>query len=114
MEFSHDWYRARLVELDGIYREELGRPLIETGDIEGISLRMFQLREHGFTRDDLVAYGKDVTTRPPFIDALEIFQVARGETREIAFDHGPGTYFVACMPDTNSMIVLDDMVVEGA
>lgn len=67
--------------------------------------------QEGFGRDDLVAYGRDVTTRPPFITALEIFEVAAGETAEIVFDHGPGTYFVACMPDPNSMIVLDDLVV---
>lgn len=65
----------------------------------------------GSSHEDLAEYGRDVTTRPAFIDALEIYEVAQGETREIVFDHGPGTFFVACMTDTNSMVVLDDLVV---
>ena len=58
-EFSHAWYRARLVEADEVYREELGRPLVGTGDVEGVSLRMFQQREHGHNRAALVRSVRD-------------------------------------------------------
>lgn len=67
----------------------------------------------GFGRDDLVAYGSDVTTRPLFIEALEIFETFPGTTSSLLFDHGPGTYFMVCMPDNNTMVVLDDVTIEG-
>lgn len=63
----------------------------------------------GYGHDDLVAYGSDVSTRPGFIDALEIFQVAPG-TSTVVFDHGSGIFFMVCMPDPNTMRVLDDVV----
>jgi hypothetical protein len=65
----------------------------------------------GFTRDDLVAYGSDVSTRPDFIDALEIFEVGPGSTDQLVFDYGPGTYFRVCMPEANTMVVLDDLTI---
>ncbi len=65
----------------------------------------------GSTRDDLVTYGSDISTRPDFISALEIFEVGPESTGTLLFDYGPGTYFMVCMPDTNTMIVLDDLVI---
>jgi hypothetical protein len=65
----------------------------------------------GFTHDDLVAYGSDVSTRPDFIDALEIFEVGPGRADQLLFDYGPGTYFRVCMPETNTMVVLDDLTI---
>ena len=67
----------------------------------------------GFGHDDLVAYGSDVSTRPVFMDALEIFQVAAGSTTSFVFDHGPGTFFLVCMPDSDTMVVLDDVSIEN-
>ena len=67
----------------------------------------------GFGHEDLVAYGSDISTRPPFIDALEILEVSSQNTRNLLFDHGPGLYFMICMPDTSTMILLDDVTVEG-
>jgi len=64
----------------------------------------------GYERGDLVAYGGDVSARPGFIDALEIFQVAPGSST-VVFDHGSGIFFMVCMPDPNTMVVLDDVVV---
>lgn len=69
--------------------------------------------QDGFGHDDLVAYGSDVSSRPDFIDALEIFETAPESTSSLFFDHGPGTYFMACMPDNNTMVVLDDVTIEG-
>ena len=68
---------------------------------------------NGFGHDDLVAYGSDVTTRPSFIEALEIFETFPGTTSSLLFDHGPGTYFMVCMPDNNTMVVLHDVTIEG-
>lgn len=65
----------------------------------------------GHERDDLVAYGSDVSTRPTFINALEIFQAQPG-TSTLMFDHGPGMFFMVCMPDTNTMVVLEDLVID--
>jgi hypothetical protein len=65
----------------------------------------------GYGHADLVAYGSDVSTRPDFIDALEIFQAAPGDST-LVLDHGSGTFFMVCMPDTNSMVVLDDVIIE--
>jgi len=65
----------------------------------------------GYERSDLVAYGSDVSARPAFIDALEIFQVAPGSST-VVFDHGSGIFFMVCMPDPNTMVVLGDVVVE--
>jgi hypothetical protein len=65
----------------------------------------------GFDHQDLVEYGTDVSTRPPFINALEIFEVGPASTRQVSFDHGPGRYFAACMPSSVAMTVLDDLVV---
>ena len=67
--------------------------------------------DEGYGRDDLVAYGSDVSTRPDFIDALEIFEAAPGSST-LVFDHGAGAYFMVCMPDTNTMVVLEDLVLE--
>jgi hypothetical protein len=69
--------------------------------------------EDGFGHDDLVAYGSDISTRPEFIDALEIFQVAAGATTSLVFDYGPGTFFLVCMPDSDTMVVLDDVTIEN-
>jgi len=68
--------------------------------------------DEGYGHEDLVAYGNDVSTRPDFMNSLEIFQVPPGSST-LVFDHGPGTFFMACMPDTNTMIVLDDVTIEG-
>lgn len=67
----------------------------------------------GFGHTDLLAYGPDVSTRPDFIDSLVVHQVAPGVTSTLIFDHAPGTYFMVCMPDTNTMIVLDDLTISG-
>lgn len=67
----------------------------------------------GYGHDDLVAYGTDAQPRPDFVDALEIFEVAPESAKTVLFDHGPGTYFMVCMPDTNTMIALDDVAIEG-
>lgn len=69
--------------------------------------------DNGFEREDLVAYGSDISTRPPFITALEIFEVAPETTDTLIFDHGPGTYFMVCLTDTNTMFVLDDVTVDS-
>lgn len=65
----------------------------------------------GSNRGDLVAYGSDVSTRPTFIDALEILEAAPESTATVVFDHGPGTYFMVCMPTTDTMVVLDDFTI---
>jgi hypothetical protein len=65
----------------------------------------------GYRRDDLVAYGRDISTRPPFIEALEIYEVPSQTTRQVSFDHGPGRYFTACMDTNSTMTVLDDLQV---
>jgi len=69
--------------------------------------------DNGFEREDLVAYGSDISTRPPFITALEIFEVGPETTDTLMFDHGSGTYFMVCLPDTNTMVVLDDVTVDS-
>jgi len=69
--------------------------------------------DNGFKREDLVAYGSDISTRPPFITALEIFEVAPETTDTLMFDHGPATYFRVCLTDTNTMVVLDDVTVDS-
>jgi len=66
----------------------------------------------GFGHADLVAYGPDVSTRPSFIEALEIHEVSAGATSLLTFDHGPGTYFMVCMPGHNTMVVLEDVTIE--
>ena len=55
MNYEHGWYRQQLRIADEVYRNLLGRPLIGTGDVEGVSLRFFQQREHGFDRERLEA-----------------------------------------------------------
>lgn len=65
----------------------------------------------GFGRDDLVAYGRDISTRPEFIDALEIYEVPPESTHQVSFDHGRGRYFTVCMDSTSTMVVLNDLVV---
>ncbi|MGI9608586.1 MAG: signal peptidase I [Acidimicrobiales bacterium] len=67
----------------------------------------------GFGRDDLVAYGRDVSVRPQFIDALEIHQLGPESAADVLFDHGAGNFFTVCMDTTDTMIVLDDLVVSG-
>ena len=67
----------------------------------------------GFRHADLVAYGSDVSTRPEFIHALEIHQTGPGVTNTLLFDHGPGTFFMVCMPDAGTMVVLDDVTIDG-
>jgi len=65
----------------------------------------------GSTREDLVAYGSDVSTRPDFINALEIFEVDPESTDTLLFDHGPGVYFMVCMPGPDTMVVLSDLTI---
>lgn len=69
--------------------------------------------DDGYDREDLVAYGPDISIRPEFITALGVFEISSQATRTFDFDHGPGTYFVACLPDQNTMVVLDDLRVDG-
>ena len=64
----------------------------------------------GYSHGDLTAYGRDVSTRPDFIEALEIFQIGPGSEEILSFDPGQGTFFMVCMPDPNTMVVLDDLV----
>ncbi len=65
----------------------------------------------GYGHDDLEAYGRDISDRPDFIEALEIFEVGSGETAAAEFEHEPGRYFVVCMDTTSTAIVLDDLIV---
>jgi len=81
-----------------------------TSSVDSVAAVVMGTYTDGYGRDDLVAYGSDVSVRPGFIDALEIFQVPSGSTT-VVFDHGSGTYFMVCMPDPNTMVVLDDVVV---
>ena len=67
----------------------------------------------GYDHADLVAYGYDVTVRPDFALELEIYEVGPETTRDVTFDHGPGRYFAVCMDSPDSMLVLDDVVVDG-
>ena len=67
----------------------------------------------GYGHGDLVAYGSDVSTRPDFINALEIFEVAPESSSNLLFDHGPGRYFMTCLPETNTMVVLDDVTIDN-
>jgi hypothetical protein len=65
----------------------------------------------GFGHADLVSYGRNISTRPGFIDALEIYEIAPESTDHVSFDHGPGHYFIVCMDSTSTMIVLNDLTV---
>ena len=65
----------------------------------------------GFGHADLVSYGRDISTRPDFIDALEIYAIGPESTDHVSFDHGPGYYFIVCMDSTSTMIVLNDLIV---
>lgn len=65
----------------------------------------------GFGNEDLLDYGEDVTARPGFLNADEIFQVVPESTGTLLLDPDPGTYFLVCMPDTNTMISLGDLIV---
>lgn len=67
----------------------------------------------GFGHADLVAYGRDISTRPDFIDALEIYEVGPQTTRVVSFEHGSGQYFTTCLDSTSTMIVLDDVTVRN-
>ena len=67
----------------------------------------------GYERDDLVAYGSDISTRPDFLENAEIFEVGPYETRHVVFDEGSGRYFAVCMDTNSSMIVLDDLVIDN-
>lgn len=67
--------------------------------------------DDGFGHDDLVAYRRDISTRPDFLEALEIYEVGPRSTRRVLFDHGPGRYFTACLDTTTTMIVLDDLTI---
>lgn len=89
-----------------------GPPEIEvTNNRSSVSGVVMGTYTEGHERDDLVAYGSDVSTRPTFINALEIFQAQPG-TSTLMFDHGPGMFFMVCMPDTNTMVVLEDLVID--
>ena len=65
----------------------------------------------GFGHADLVSYGRDISTRPGFINALEIYEIGSESTDFVSFDHGPGHYFIVCMDSTSTMIVLNDLIV---
>jgi hypothetical protein len=84
-----------------------------TNNTETLAAVVMGSYHDGFGHEDLVAYNTDVSTRPDFIDALEILQVASESTSNLGFDHGPGTYFMVCMPDTNTMVVLGDVTMDG-
>jgi hypothetical protein len=66
---------------------------------------------NGFGHADLVSYGSDISTRPGFINALEIYEIGSESTDFVSFDHGPGRYFIVCMDSTSTMIVLNDLIV---
>ena len=65
----------------------------------------------GYGRDDLVSYGRDVSTRPNFLVNPEIYEVAPDSNRQITVERGPGRYFTICMDTPSTMIVLDDLVI---
>ena len=65
----------------------------------------------GFGHADLVSYGSDISTRPGFMNALEIYEIGSESTDFVSFDHGPGRYFIVCMDSTSTMIVLNDLIV---
>ncbi len=67
--------------------------------------------DEGFGEEDLEVYGSDISTRPPFINALEIFEIGPDTTDQFEFDHGPGLYFVVCMAATDTMTVLGDLTI---
>lgn len=84
--------------------------------INGTTTRMalvMGIYQEGFDREDLVSYGRDISTRPSFIEALNIYEVGPGTTRDVSFDRGPGRYFMVCMDSTSTMVVLADLVVDG-
>ena len=90
-----------------------GPPDIEvSNDLETRAAVVMGTYADGFGHDDLVAYGTDTDPRPDFMEALEIFQVAPESTSSLLFDHGPGVYFMVCMPDNNTMVVLNDVIIE--
>ncbi len=65
----------------------------------------------GFGHADLVSYGSDISTRPGFIVALEIYEIGSESTDHVSFDRGPGHYFIVCLDSTSTMIVLNDLIV---
>lgn len=66
----------------------------------------------GFERADLVAYGRDITTRPDFLEAIEIFQVQPDALATLGpLDLEPGAYGAVCMDTDSTMVVLPDLVV---
>ncbi len=67
----------------------------------------------GSDRSDLIEYGRDISTRPPFIEDAQVFQVGAGQTATVEFHGDPGHYAAVCMDTTSTMVVLDDLVVEG-
>jgi len=67
--------------------------------------------DDGFGHADLVSYGRNISTRPGFIDALEIYEIGSESADHVSFDHGPGHYFIVCMDSTSTMIVLNDVIV---
>lgn len=67
--------------------------------------------DEGFGLEDLEAYGSDISTRPPFINALEIFEIDPDTNDQFEFDHGPGLYFVVCMPAADTMTVLGELTI---
>jgi hypothetical protein len=88
-----------------------GNPLdVINNSTTGVAV-VFGTYAAGHSRADLLAYGSDVSTRPDFIDALEIFEVDPSTAAELAYEFTPGTYFLVCMPNTNTMVVLDDVVI---
>ena len=61
--------------------------------VTGFRLAYGGAQEYYGVVPDLVAYGNDVSIRPEFINALEIYPVAPQSSSNLAFDPGPGTYF---------------------
>jgi hypothetical protein len=91
---------------------ETGRISLEVHNrTSGMAALVMGVYVEGHGQDDLEDYGRDVSVRPDFLEALEIYDVAAGETAAVEFDQPPGTYFVVCMDTTSTAIVLDDLTV---
>lgn len=90
---------------DGVLQIELSNNMPRPGAV------IMGTYDEGFGQDDLEAYGSDISTRPPFINALEIFEVGPDTTDQFEFDHGPDLYFVVCMSVADTMTVLGDLTI---